>query len=397
MSPAPCPPPEATRPAPVVPEAPKGTSFMSSSHPSSSTSDRTTAGSTIGVGDEATVPVPRWLIDTLDTAPRRGAAGGMDAAAPVPTDPASTVDVAGAEEPPLSVWVTAQASPAAQRKGRYVPDSTAHPAKMLPTVAAHAIGHYTRPGDLVFDPMAGSGTTLVEALDAGRRAVGVEYEPHWVAVARANLLLARERGHEVDGEVVQGDARQLPQLLPERYRGQVALVVTSPPYGPSTHGQVVTATTDSDDGKVHKYHHRYGNTLDRGNLANVGHHRLLAGFTRILTGCAAVLRPGGHVVITVRPWREHSELIDLPSQIIACGAAAGLIPVERCVALLARVADTDLVARGSFFQRDFIRKQREAGLPLHLIAHEDVVVLRKELTPAATSASSAAGGRGERA
>ncbi|WP_285487909.1 TRM11 family SAM-dependent methyltransferase [Amycolatopsis taiwanensis] len=321
---------------------------------------------------EPTMPIPRTLIDALDTtATEPNTPAGSE-----PTDPPAHPGVTDPGELPVSVWVTAQTSPAAQRKGRYVTDSTAHPAKMLPAVAAHAIGHYTRPGEVVFDPMAGSGTTLVEAIDAGRRAVGVEHEPHWVAVARANLELARERGHDHDAQIVHGDARQLPHLLPERYRGQVALVVTSPPYGPSTHGQVVTAGTDSPDGKVHKYHHRYGNQLDRGNLANVGHHRLLAGFTRILTGCAAILRPGGHIAITVRPWREHSELIDLPSQIIACGQAAGLVPVERCVALLARVADNDLVARGSFFQRDFIRKQREAGLPLHLIAHEDVLVLR---------------------
>jgi hypothetical protein len=81
-------------------------------------------------------------------------------------------------------------------------------------------------------------------------------------------------------------------------------------------------------------------------------------------------------VITVRPWREHAELIDLPSQILACGTRGGLVPVERCVALLGRVAEDGLVALGSFFQRDFIRKQREAGLPLHLIAHEDVLVFR---------------------
>ncbi|MFC3454347.1 DNA methyltransferase [Amycolatopsis speibonae] len=325
--------------------------------------------------DDSTVPISRAVIDALDT-PRKPSAG------PVGNGPAGTVTAIGAEDVPLSVWATAQTSPAAQRKGRYVPESTAHPAKMLPAVAAHAIRAYTRPGELVFDPMAGSGTTLVEALDAGRRAVGVEYEPHWVTVARANLDLARKRGHDRDAEVVRGDARQLPFLLPEKYRGQVALVVTSPPYGPSTHGQVVTATTDSDDGKVHKFHHRYGSALDRGNLANVGHHRLLAGFTRILSGCAAVLRPGGHVAITARPWREHMELIDLPSQIVACGRAAGLVPVERCVALLARVADRDLVARGSFFQRDFIRKQRAQGLPLHLIAHEDVIVLRRPLKQA---------------
>ena len=100
---------------------------------------------------------------------------------------------------------------------------------------------------------------------------------------------------------------------------------------------------------------------------------------------APYLRPGGHVAITVRPWREHAELIDLPTQIPACGTAAGLIPVERCVALLARITDdTTVVARGSFFQRDFIRKQRDAGLPLHLIAHEDVLDPGPAVIPASS-------------
>jgi tRNA1(Val) A37 N6-methylase TrmN6 len=294
-----------------------------------------------------------------------------DAATPVEPSGANAVDES-TDERAVSVWTTAQTSPAAQRAGRYTPESTAHPAKMLPAVAAHAIAHYTQPGDLVLDPMCGIGTTLVEALHLGRRAVGVEYEPHWVDVTRANLELAREAGIEHDAQVFPGDARQLAGLLPPQYVGQVALVVTSPPYGPSTHGQVALAPGQG----VQKYHHRYGNTLDRGNLANIGHHRLLAGFTRILASTAAFLRPGGHVAITIRPWREHAELIDLPAQILACGQRAGLIPVERCVALLARAGDGDLVARGSFFQRDFIRKQRDAGLPLHLIAHEDVLVFR---------------------
>jgi len=278
-------------------------------------------------------------------------------------------------EPAVSVWTTAQTSPAAQRKNRYVPESTAHPAKMLPAVAAYAIAHYTQPGDLVVDPMCGIGTTLVEAVYAGRRAVGVEYEPHWVDVARANLALAHDAGVEHEGRVFHGDARQIASLLPPEHMGQAALVVTSPPYGPSTHGQVSVAPGAG----VQKYHHLYGNTLDRGNLANIGHHRLLSGFTRILAGLVPYLKPGGHIAITIRPWREHAELIDLPSQILACGVHAGLIPVERCVALLARAAEHDLVPRGSFFQRDFIRKQREAGLPLHLIAHEDVMVFRTPL------------------
>jgi hypothetical protein len=286
--------------------------------------------------------------------------------------------IPGSPTPAVSVWATAQTSPAGQRAGRYVAESTAHPAKMLPAVAAHAIAHYTQPGDLVLDPMCGIGTTLIEAVHQQRRALGVEYEPHWVQVARANLELARQSGAHHDGLVYHGDARQLLTLLPAEYFGQAALVVTSPPYGPSTHGQVSAAPGTG----VHKYHHCYGNTLDRGNLANIGHHRLLSGFTTILASTAAYLRPGGHVVITIRPWREHAELIDLPSQILACGRHAGLIPVERCVALLARVAENDLIARGSFFQRDFIRKQRHAGLPLHLIAHEDVLVFQRALPSA---------------
>ena len=167
-----------------------------------------------------------------------------------------------------------------------------------------------------------------------------------------------------------GDARHLDWVLPPELLGQVALVVTSPPYGPSTHGHVTTNHTG-----VHKRNHLYGDLLDRGNLANIGHHRLLAGFTRILTLTTPYLRPGGRVVITVRPWREHAELIDLPAQIQACARAAGLVPVERCVALLGRVTEAGgFVARGSFFQRDFIRRQRARGLPLHVIAHEDVIV-----------------------
>ncbi|WP_258348979.1 TRM11 family SAM-dependent methyltransferase [Saccharopolyspora gregorii] len=272
----------------------------------------------------------------------------------------------------VSVWATAQSAPASQRKHRYTPESTAHPAKMLPAVAAHAIAHYTQPGDLVIDPMCGIGTTLVEALHAGRRAVGVEYEPHWVQVARDNVALAADDGVGHHGEVYSGDARQLGSLLPVEYAGQASLAVTSPPYGPSVHGQVIT----KPDNTVQKFHHRYGNALDRGNLANIGHHRLLAGFTRILTALRTFLKPGGHIVITLRPWREHSELIDLPSQILTCGQRAGLFPTERCVALLARATGTELIARGSFFQRDFIRKQRDAGLPLHLIAHEDVLIFR---------------------
>ncbi|MCY4106854.1 MAG: site-specific DNA-methyltransferase [Chloroflexi bacterium] len=42
-------------------------------------------------------------------------------------------------------------------------------------------------GDLILDPFAGSGTTLIEAIRSGRRAIGIEIEPHYIALARRRI------------------------------------------------------------------------------------------------------------------------------------------------------------------------------------------------------------------
>jgi hypothetical protein len=246
---------------------------------------------------------------------------------------------------------------------------------MLPAIAAHAITAYTQPGDLVLDPMCGIGTTLVEAIHAGRDAIGVEYEPRWSDIADANIAHAHTTGALGRAAVVRGDATHLTELVPTVLHGQVALVVTSPPYGPTTHGQV----RPTPGAGVAKSDHRY--STDNNNLAYQSLPGLLAGFTRILHGCHELLRPGGIAVVTARPWREHGDLIDLPSAVIAAGTAAGFRPVERCVALLAAVRDGHLVARPSFFQLHHVRSARVTGIPMHLIAHEDVLVMIKEPKP----------------
>ncbi|MCC3654067.1 site-specific DNA-methyltransferase [Streptomyces sp. S07_1.15] len=275
---------------------------------------------------------------------------------------------------PFSVWNTAPTSAPAQRKGRYVPGSTAHPAKMLPAIAAHAIRTYTNPGDLVLDPMCGIGTTLVEALHLGRRAIGVEYEPQWADLASHNTASAAHEGGMATGTVYCGDARRLTQFLPATLRGTVDLVITSPPYGPSVHGQV-RSTRDTGERGVAKKNYRYSH--DPANLAHVSTDQLLEAFTEILAQCRLLLRPGGTVVVTTRPWRTRGELVDLPSAVLAAGRAAGLVPAERCVALLAGIRDGGLVARPSFFQMKNVRDARRQGIPLALVQHEDALVFNR--------------------
>jgi modification methylase len=276
----------------------------------------------------------------------------------------------------LSVWTTAQTTGPVQRRGRYVPDSVKHPARMLPAIAAHAIDAYTQPGDLVLDPMCGIGTTLVEAIHAGRDAIGVEYESRWSDIADANITHAHNHGATGRGAVIRGDATRLLSLVPAALAGQVALVVTSPPYGPTVHGLVRPGT-----GGVAKFDNTYNDGTDKGNLAYRDLTGLADGFTDILRGCATLLRPGGVVVVTARPWRKKGELVDLPSAVIAAGIRAGLVPIERCVALLAAVRDGHLVARPSFFQLQQVRKARAAGTPMHLITHEDVLIFARPPLP----------------
>jgi tRNA G10 N-methylase Trm11 len=281
------------------------------------------------------------------------------------------------QRPPLSVWLTAQHTARGQRGDRYVRASVAHPGKMLPAIAAQAITAYTAPGDLVLDPMCGIGTTLVEAVHLGRDAVGVEYEPPWAQLARRNLHHARSQGATGTGTVACGDARQLHDLLDRGLAGRVALVLTSPPYGASLHGQVTTRPGAG----IAKHDYRYSRDPD--NLAHVGLDRLLGGMVGILTACQAFLRPGAIVAMTVRPYWHRGALIDLPGRLShAITDRTELTLFERNVALLAGVRDDRLVPRASFFQLDQVRKARTRGLPRHLLAHEDLLVFRRPDTAA---------------
>jgi DNA methylase len=87
--------------------------------------------------------------------------------APRPSPTSSTLDASDGALP-LAVWPCAQTSSQYQRAGRYLPASTAHPAKMLAQLNRRIIAEYSPPGGLVVDPMWGIGTTLGECSGARR-------------------------------------------------------------------------------------------------------------------------------------------------------------------------------------------------------------------------------------
>src|SRR5512139_1774022 len=67
-----------------------------------------------------------------------------------------------------------------------------HPAKFPETLAMEFIAFYTKTSQVVFDPMAGTGSALVAALRLGRHAFGVELNPTYAGIARQVLLEERQ-------------------------------------------------------------------------------------------------------------------------------------------------------------------------------------------------------------
>src|SRR4030066_1631740 len=67
-----------------------------------------------------------------------------------------------------------------------------HPAKFPETLAMDFITFFTKENQVVLDPMAGTGSTLVAALRTGRHAFGIELNPTYAEIARQALVEERE-------------------------------------------------------------------------------------------------------------------------------------------------------------------------------------------------------------
>jgi len=71
-----------------------------------------------------------------------------------------------------------------------MPENTDHPTQKPEKLVAKAILASSRPGDVVFDPFLGSGTTAVVAKKLGRRFTGIEIDETYACIALKRLDMA---------------------------------------------------------------------------------------------------------------------------------------------------------------------------------------------------------------
>lgn len=71
------------------------------------------------------------------------------------------------------------------------PEKTIHPAQFPVEVAERCVLAFTEENDLVFDPFAGVGSSLIAALKNKRKAMGAEKEQRYLEIARERIIRLR--------------------------------------------------------------------------------------------------------------------------------------------------------------------------------------------------------------
>jgi DNA modification methylase len=258
----------------------------------------------------------------------------------------------------------------------------AHGANKPPRLMARLIEFFSRTGELVLDPFAGVGGTLLGAAIARgpRRALGIELVPRWVAVYErvVNDLAAERnglgpelvdlgaadpggpRGFDPSGlELRTGDALT---ILPTLQDGSVDLVATDPPYNlqlPMT--MAGGALSEAHANRRTDYAMITDSPADLANAAD--YPAFLERMGDAFRELHRVLRDGRYAVAIVRDAYQDGRYLFTGSDLARKAAASGFVP------------------KGDLIWYQAGARLRPYGYPHSFvpnIVHQHILVLRKE-------------------
>ena len=282
-----------------------------------------------------------------------------------------------------SVWSTAYPSELCHDLRR------AHGANKPPRLMARLIEFFTRSGELVLDPFAGVGGTLLGAAIARgpRRAIGIELDPRWAAIFHhvvADASAERDgRGPRLvdlgasdPGGPRSFDARGLEfrvgdaaERLCELDDASIDFIATDPPYN------IQLPMTMSGGRLAESFANRrtdYAMVTDHAaDLANSADYGVYLDRMEAIFGeLWRVLRPSRYAAFIVRDAYQNGRYLFTASDLAARAARAGF------------------VVKGDVIWYQAGTRLRPYGYPkvfVPNIAHQHIVVLRREAKTAKTA------------
>ncbi len=223
---------------------------------------------------------------------------------------------------------------------------------------------YTKPGDIVLDPMIGSGTTCIEAKLLGRNCIGVDINYNAVILTLHRLYYLNKYLEErkslieflgVTGtgveeikkswfKIYHGDARKLDLISDE----SIDLVATHPPYF-----NIIEYSSGD---------------YREGDLSRAKSLEEYLEWTRM---CARefyrVLKPGRYCAILISDTRIHKHYVPISHYVLRVFLEEGFILKEEVIKIQHKTKTTREVWR-KISERDFL-----------LIEHEKLYIFRKPL------------------
>jgi DNA modification methylase len=114
-----------------------------------------------------------------------------------------------------------------------------HPAKYPENMIEEFVKFFTKPGEVVFDPFLGTGSTLVACHNAKRNGIGIELQKKYADIAKERLkklegqLKLGETGARQDCKqlIIQENSVNISKIWQQYNLPNIDLVITSPPYG----------------------------------------------------------------------------------------------------------------------------------------------------------------------
>ncbi len=209
-------------------------------------------------------------------------------------------------------WLKFQKSWFIHNPPRRREDVLRHPAKYPETLVQEFIEFFTKAGQVVLDPMVGTGSTLVAALRAGRHSYGIELNPAYADLAREIIAAEREAlgqpAESLTAEVITGNAAAIADLAVRHNLPPIDYVITSPPYWDMLRARgAETQKKRRQDEKLDVFYSDDPNDL--GNITD--YEAFLDKLVEIYVGLQPLLQPRAYLTIIVKNVKKGGRIYPL--------------------------------------------------------------------------------------